>query len=118
MGWIDQKRRYRQYKARIAALPATYRTAVAGIERYLNHLGGIGDAESILAMLDDLAMLFEQAAADGTPVRTVVGDDPVEFMDSFLSNYPSGNWIVRERTRLVQAIDRAEAEAAETGGGS
>ena len=32
---------------------------------------------------------------------------PVEFMETFLSNYPSGNWIVRERARLVKAIDLA-----------
>jgi DNA-binding ferritin-like protein (Dps family) len=115
MGWIDQKRQYRRYKHRVAQLPGSYRTAVAGIERYLYQLGGMSDGDSILTMLDDLATLFEQAAADGTSVRAVVGDDPVEFMETFLSNYPSGNWIVRERTRLVKAIDRAEAEGASAG---
>lgn len=109
--WIEQKRQYRRYKARIAALPAPYRTAVAGLERYINHLGGIGDAESILTMLDDLAALFEQAAVDSTPVRGVVGDDPVEFIVTFLGNYPAGQWIVREQERLRRAIDEAEGQA-------
>jgi DNA-binding ferritin-like protein (Dps family) len=110
MKWIEQKRRYRRYKRRIEQLPTTYRTAVAGLERYINHLGGIGDAESILTMLDDLADLFEQAAANGTPVREIVGTDPVEFIETFLSNYPAGSWITRERDRLNRAVDQAEAE--------
>jgi DNA-binding ferritin-like protein (Dps family) len=70
------------------------------------YLGGLGDADSILAMLDDLADLFEQGAADGTPVREIVGEDPVEFAEAFLRNYPAGQWITRERERLTNAIDR------------
>ena len=114
--WIEQKRHYRRYKARVAALPPNYRTAAAGMERYINHLGGIGDAESILTMLDDFADLVEQGAASGTPVREIFGDDPVEFAESFLRNYPAGSWITREQARLRTAIERAEAE--EPGGGS
>jgi DNA-binding ferritin-like protein (Dps family) len=103
--WIQQKKRYRQYKRRIEALPPDYRAAVKAMERYTYHLGGMGDGESILTMLDDLADLFESAAADGTPVREVVGDDPVEFAEAFLRNYPAGSWITRERDRLARAID-------------
>lgn len=104
MKWIEQKREYRAYKERIAALPPDYRTAVAALERYMNYLGGVDDADSILVMLTDLADLFERAAADGTPVRDVVGADPVEFADAFIANYPSGRWITRERDRLTAAI--------------
>jgi len=109
-GWIDQKRQYRRYKARIRQLPPSYRTAVAGIERYINHLGGIGDAHSILTMMDDLADLFDQGASDGTPVRSIVGEDPVEFVEAFLRNYPAGQWITREQDRLRRSIDLAEHE--------
>jgi DNA-binding ferritin-like protein (Dps family) len=112
--WIEQKRQYRRYKARIERLPASYRTAVAALERYTNHLGGLGDGESILSMLDDLADLFEQGAADGTQVRDIVGENPVEFAEAFLKNYPAGQWITRERDRLTHAIERAEAEDAGT----
>jgi len=108
--WIEQKRQYRQYKARIERLPDSYRTAVAAMERYTNHLGGLGDGDSILAMLDDLADLFEQGAVSGTPIREIVGEDPVEFAEAFLRNYPAGQWITRERDRLTHAIERAEAE--------
>ena len=62
-------------------------------------------------MLEDLADLFEQSAASGTPVREVVGEDPVEFAEAFLRNYPEGQWITRERDRLTSAIERAAGEA-------
>jgi DNA-binding ferritin-like protein (Dps family) len=113
-GWIQQKRQYRQYKKRIERLPTSYRTAVAGLERYTYYLGGFGDGESVLAALDDLADLFEQAAADGTPIREIVGEDPVEFAEAFLRNYPAGRWIIRERERLTRAVEQAEAEGTGT----
>jgi DNA-binding ferritin-like protein (Dps family) len=72
--------------------------------------GGLGDGGSIRSMLDDLADLFEQDAADGTPVREIVGEDPVEFAEAFLRNYPAGQWITRERERLTRAIERAAGE--------
>ena len=108
-GWIAQKRRYRQYKARVERLPASYRTAVDAVQRYSYYFGH-GTTEGGLAMFEDLADLFEQGAASGTPVREIVGDDPVEFAEAFIRNYPQGQWIVRERERLTSAIKRAESE--------
>jgi len=108
-GWIKQKKRYRQYKARVERLPASYRSAVDAVQRYSYYFGH-GTTEGGLAMFDDLADLFEQAAASGTPVREIVGEDPVEFAEAFIRNYPQGQWIVRERDRLTSAIERAESE--------
>jgi DNA-binding ferritin-like protein (Dps family) len=108
-GWIKQKKRFRRYRARVEALPAGYKTAVDGVQRY-SYYFGFGTTEGGLAMLEDLADLFEQAAASGTPVREIVGEDPVEFAEAFLRNYPQGSWIVRERDRLTSAIQRAEKE--------
>ena len=108
-GWIEQKRRYRQYKARTKQLPANYHTAIDALERYMQVFGP-GKAVSVLSMLEDLADLFEQSAANGTPVRAVVGEDPVEFAEVFLRNYPEGQWISRERERLTNAIDRVTGD--------
>ncbi len=116
--WMEQRKQYRQYQARIAALPSSYRAAVAALERYINHLGGMDDADSIVEMLNDLADLFEQAAADATAIREIVGDDPVVFADDFLSNYPAGRWIARERERLVAGIDAGEREQVAGEGGA
>jgi DNA-binding ferritin-like protein (Dps family) len=92
-GSIEQKRRWRQYKARKAQLPANYQTAIDALERYLMHFGSITKGEVLLSMLADLADLFEQSAADGTPIRAIVGENPVEFAETFLQNYSEGQWI-------------------------
>jgi DNA-binding ferritin-like protein (Dps family) len=102
---IGDKRRWRQYKARKRQLPENYRTAIDAVERYLMYAGG-GDGPGSASMLEDLADLFERAAANGTPVREVVGDDPVEFVETFVRNYPEARWISRERERLNNAIER------------
>ena len=108
-GWVEQQRRYRQYRARAEQLPATYCAAIYALEQYTLFFGP-GTGDSLLSMLDDLADLFEQAVANQTPVRELVGDDPVEFADTFLRNYPEGRWISRERERLTHAINRAAAQ--------
>ena len=104
-GWIEQKRHYRQYKARTEQLPANHRAAIDALERYMLFFGP-GKGDSVLSMLVDLADLFEQSAANGTPIRAIVGEDPVEFAETFLQNYSEGQWINKERKRLTDAIDR------------
>ncbi len=107
---IGEKRRWRQYKARKRQLPENYRTAIDAVERYLMYYGGITKGDIAMTMMEDLADLFEQSAASATPVRAVVGDDPVEFVESFLENYADGRWINKERDRLNAAIERAAGE--------
>ena len=114
---IGDKRRWREYKARTRQLPENYRTAIDALERYLMYFGP-ADGDSAASMFEDLADLFEQAAADGTPIRAVVGEDPVEFAEAFLRNYPGGQWINRERERLISGIDRAAGEDNANEGGS
>jgi DNA-binding ferritin-like protein (Dps family) len=110
-GWTEQKRRYRQHTALTERLPANYHAAVDGLERYAEFFGP-GKGDSLLSMLEDLADLFEQSAANGTLVREVVGEDPVEFAEAFVRNYPEGQWISRERERLTRSIERAAGEEA------
>ncbi len=110
-GSLEDKRHYRQYKARVENLPANYRTAIHALERYLTYFGGVSRSDVLLKMLDDLIDLFEQSAADGTPIREIVGEDPVEFVEAFLQNYSDGQWINKERERLTRAIDRAIDES-------
>jgi DNA-binding ferritin-like protein (Dps family) len=107
--WIAQKKRWRQYRARVQQLPENYRAAIEAVQRYSFYFGG-GTAEGSLAMFDDLADLFEEAAANETPVREIFGADPVEFAQEFLANYPEGAWIHRERERLRAAVNQAAGE--------
>lgn len=104
---IGPKRRWRAYKARVRQLPENYRTTVEAIERYLMHFGPM-DSDSAASVLEDVADLFERAAADGTPIREIVGEDPVEFVEALVGNYEKGGYVTRERERLTDAIARAE----------
>ena len=45
-----------------------------------------------MSKFEDLADLFEQAAADGTPIREIVGKDPVEFVEAFAENYSQAGY--------------------------
>jgi DNA-binding ferritin-like protein (Dps family) len=104
---IGDKRRWRKYKARTQHLPANYRKAVEGLQRYLMYFGP-GDSDGAMSMFEDLADLFEQAAADGTPIGDIVGADPAEFAEAFARNYfGRGGYVTRERERLVRAIEDA-----------
>ncbi|GAA0986564.1 DUF1048 domain-containing protein [Nocardiopsis tropica] len=109
-GSFEDKKRYRQYKARTKQLPENYRTAVEALDRYLMYFGSITRGDILMEMLDDLIDLFEQSAAVGTPIREIVGEDPVEFAETFLANYSEGQWIKKERERLARAIERAAGE--------
>lgn len=105
---IGDKRRWREYKARVRQLPEQYREAVEAFERYLMYFGS-DDADSAASLFEDLVDLFEQSAASGTPIRDIVGTNPIEFIDALRQNYPQGNWISREQQRLTGAINRIAA---------
>ena len=110
VGDLGDKRRWRRYKARVKALPTNSRTTVKALERYLTYFAVItnGDVpvDVLMSMLGDLADLFEQAAADRTPIRAVVGEDPVQFAETFFGNYSDGQWISKEREQSVSFIER------------
>ncbi|MEI5584569.1 MULTISPECIES: DUF1048 domain-containing protein [unclassified Agromyces] len=107
-GSLEHKKQYRQYKARIEALPEPHRTAAKAFDRYFMVYGGFTDGDTLVTMLGDFADLWERAAVDGTPVSAIVGDDPVEFAETFAQSYGGTRWIDKERARLAKAIDDAE----------
>ena len=110
VGDLGDKKKWREYKARVKALPTPYRAAADGVEKYLMYTGGVSDGKKLIAMCNDLADLFERAAVDGTPVREIVGDDPAEFVDAFAANYSDGGWIDKQKRKLNDAIEAAEKE--------
>ena len=109
-GSLEQKKQYKQTMARIEGLPDPYRTAAKAIHRYFMYYGGVTDGDTMVTLFVDLADLWVRAAADGTPVREIVGDDPVEFAETFAQSYTGRQWIDKERERLIKAIDAAERE--------
>ena len=111
-GSLEEKRRYREFKAATKQLPPGYRESVEAFERYFMYYGAVAKGDVLVRMLQDLLDLFAQSAAAGTPVRDVVGEDPVEFAEEFIRNYADGQWINKERARLTDAIARAAQETA------
>lgn len=109
-GSLEAKKRYRAHMARVKELPENYQTAIEGVFRYIMYVGGSDDGDSSVSMIGALVDLFEESAANNTPIRSLVGEDPVDFVEEFLRNYPSGSWIIRERERLADAIKRAAGE--------
>jgi DNA-binding ferritin-like protein (Dps family) len=109
-GSLEQKKQYREALARLDALPGPYRQAAKAVQRYLIYQAGVTDGETFVTMIGDLVDLWDSAAADGTPVRDIVGDDPVDFADTFARSYTGKQWLDKERKRLTRAIDEAERE--------
>ena len=104
--WRDEKKRYKQYKARKGQLSAGYKEAIDAVERYAFRFGP-ATGGSVVLMLEDLVEIFEQGMKDGTPVREIVGDDAVQFAETFLENYPANPWAAKEQQRLAHAINHA-----------
>ena len=107
-GSLEQKKQYKQQRARLEALPEPYGTVAKALQRYLMYYGGVTDGDTALKMMSDFADLWERAAADGTPVRAIVGEDAVEFAETFAQAYTGAQWIDKERARLRRAIEEAE----------
>ena len=118
-GWIASKiigpkKEWKAYKARVKALPLPYMEAVAGVERYVMHFGGINDAEQAQSLFNDVIDIFERAAADNTPIRDVVGEDPVEFADALIRNYQQTGYVAKEQARLRDAVAKAAEDQAKS----
>ncbi len=112
VGDLADKRKWLAYKARVKRLPAGYQDAAKGIERYVMNFGPVDDGPTLVRMFDDLADLLEQSAADGLGIRDLVGDDPADFVETFLDTYRGDgkSWVEKERQRLASTIDKAIAE--------
>lgn len=113
VGSLDQKKQYKRHMARMEALPEPHRSAAKALQRYFMYQGGIVDGNTLVAMLGDSVDLWERAVADDTPVREIVGDDPVEFAETFVSAYSGRQWMDKERERLRKAIDAAAGNSGE-----
>lgn len=107
-GSLEVKRQYKQYRVRIDALPEPYRTVAKAMQRYYMYYGGFLDDKTAMKMWADFVDLWERAAVDGTPVQAIVGENPVEFAETFAQAYAGREWIDKERARLTRAVKSAE----------
>ncbi|MGB7817896.1 MAG: DUF1048 domain-containing protein [Ornithinibacter sp.] len=107
-GSLEQKKQYRRDQSRMGSLPEPYRSTGQAFHRYFTYYAGITDGDTLVTMLGDFTDLWERAAIDGTRVREIVGDDPVEFAEVFAQAYAGNRWIDKERARLLAAIEAAD----------
>lgn len=107
-GQLQQKKQYKEAKARLDALPEPYRTTATALNRYFLYFGGITDGDTIVQMFIDHADLWERASIDRLPLNEVIGEDPVEFAENFTQSYGGKQWIDKERARLIKAVQDAK----------
>ena len=113
-GSLEQKKQYKQAKSRMDALPEPYRTVAAAYNRSLMYYGGVTEGGTMVQMFTDLADLWERAAIDGAPIGGIVGEDPIEFAETFAQAYGGKRWIDKERERLTKAVEDARKKEAES----
>ncbi|MFC6259725.1 DUF1048 domain-containing protein [Levilactobacillus fujinensis] len=93
----QEKRDYREFKRRVAALPAPYEQAMTSLEKYLWNLAS-GDA--MYTVLKNILDMFESAAADSVSVEQVVGNDLGAFADNLLEEFPEATWVNQQKEKL------------------
>lgn len=80
------KREYKEYEARVKALPADYRMVYEKMAEYMWSYSGGGDGYDMVAIQAGLLELFETNAAEGKQVLDVTGEDVAAFSDELLRN--------------------------------
>ncbi len=93
----EDKKEYRDYMARVQALPDGYQFVFEKMQGYMWSFAG-GDGLDMLKTQYELIALFEASAAEGKHVLEVTGEDVAGFCDGLMH----GNklWIDRQRQKL------------------
>ena len=98
---VGEKKKYRQMKARIEALPEDYQYVYKKIQQYMWGFAA-GDGYDMIKVQYDLIELFEAGAADGRKVLEITGEDVAAFSDELLRN--AKNYIDKRRESLNRDI--------------
>lgn len=92
------KREYKEYLARIQALPDEYRFVFEKMTGYMWSFSGGGNGYDMLALQADLLELFELGVADGKGVTEVTGEDVATFCDELL--HSAKTYTANQRDKL------------------
>ena len=80
------------------ALPAEYRQVFQEIEKYAWHFSDHSGANMFNA-LTDLLDLFEEGAANGTPIKNITGEKVGDFAETIV-NEVAGKWTDKQKEKL------------------
>jgi DNA-binding ferritin-like protein (Dps family) len=100
---------------RLGPLPADFRAVFAAFAAYVEQRDPNPRADAAAGALEDLIALFAQAAADGIPVRDVVGHDPADIAEDLLANHAPAPRDAAARTDLARTIDAIVADRSSAG---
>ncbi len=96
-----QKREWKQYKARVQALPPNYRMVMEAIQKHIWNVGGLNDGTQVLS---GILELLEEGVANGRPVLAVTGDDVAAFCSAVLAEVQAATWAGKKGTKLNEHI--------------
>jgi DNA-binding ferritin-like protein (Dps family) len=99
------KREFRQYKTRAAALPPEYRMVMKKIQSFLWSASGAVDDQS-WKVLCDICEVFEEASAAGRPVLEVTGDDVAAFSLNMLAATQAKTWADQKAAQLNAEVHK------------
>ena len=103
LGVKEDKRKYREYQKRVDNLPADYSFVYRKLVDYMFRFIG-GDGTDMTDLCCDLLEMFEAGAAEGRPVREIIGNDPAAFCDELIRS--ARTWTDKWRKSLNDSIDR------------
>ncbi|MEV0584441.1 DUF1048 domain-containing protein [Nonomuraea sp. NPDC050310] len=84
---IEGKKQWRAHQARVKALPPDYRIVYEEIQRYYFKVGPTDLIDG--SLLPGLLDFFEEGAAAGTGVLTLIGEDVAAFADDLIKDTPT-----------------------------
>ncbi len=110
---MEEKKKYRQQAARIAALPEEYRYVYEKIQKYLWSFAA-GDGMDQVKIQEDWLELFEECSADGKNVLEVTGQDVAGFADELMKQADTYPAHLREKLNRDVARKAAKTTGTET----
>lgn len=102
---IEDKKRYKQFKSDVQALPEAYAQTLTALQTYIWNFAKSG---AMMNVLEEILHMFQESAAENVPVKQLIGDDPVEFAENIMAQYPEELWLIKYRTRLREQVKKAE----------
>ncbi|MDR1152016.1 MAG: DUF1048 domain-containing protein [Bifidobacteriaceae bacterium] len=104
--WRREKREWREYQARLRALPPEYRTVMKLIEKYTWNFAA--DSQ-IMPVLYGILDLFEEGAVSGRRVLDVTGEDVAAFAWSVLDEVRPATWLGQKGAQLNAQVAKGLA---------
>lgn len=98
---VGDKKRYREFKAEVAALPTPYKETFEALEKYM---WNFAKGDGFLQILEQILEIFQENAEQNVPVKNIIGNDPVKFCDEIMAQYPDALWLIKSQNKLREQV--------------